>query len=225
MEDDVLVLQLATFPSAVSATLRQAIVEATAERAPVAVVLDLRGNPGGLLHEAVRVADAFLREGEIVSTRGRTAGSQRTWHADAEELLPGLPMAVLIDRRSASASELVAAALQDHGRAAVLGQRSFGKGTVQTTFTLGEEAKGALKLTSSYYHRPAGPTVQKTGVAPDVELVAAPAQAADAAAPSQARVDPGRCAAIHKAADPVLACAVAYLRSGNVEGFLARLAP
>lgn len=227
MEDDVLVLQLSNFSGPVSGALRSAISEATAAHAPRAVLLDLRGNPGGLLREAVLTADLFLAAGEIVTVKGRTAGANRTWNADAEEVLPGLPMAVLIDRRSASAAELVAAALQDNGRATLLGQRSFGKGTVQTTFFLGEERRGALKLTSSFYHRPAGPTVQKTGVAPDIELAAdtPPGAEADALAGprSQARVDPGRCPALYKAADLPLACAVAYLHEASVAGFLTRV--
>lgn len=226
MEGEVLVLHLSTFTGPVSGALQQAIVEATAAHAPRAVVLDLRGNPGGLLREAVRTADLFLNQGDIVTVRSRAPGQQRTWKADATEVLAGLPMAVLIDRRSASASELVAAALQDNARATVLGQRSFGKGTVQTTFALGDEAMGALKMTSSYYHRPAGPTVQKTGVAPDIELAApAPQEAghAEAAAAAAARVDPAGCTAVYKAADPMLACAVGYLQAGDLAGFMARL--
>ena len=228
MEGEVLVLQLKTFSGSVTTALRQAIAEATAAHAPRGVVLDLRGNPGGLLREGVQTADTFLSAGEIVTLRGRNEATQRSWQADAEELLAGVPMAVLIDRRSASAAELVAAALQDHGRATVLGQRSFGKGTVQTTASLGEEAKGALKLTTSYYHRPAGPTVQKTGVMPDIELMTAPPgmpETAEAGTPPQARVDPARCSAIYKAADLALACAVGYLMAGNVQGFVARIAP
>lgn len=226
MEGEVLVLQLSTFGGAVATAMRDAIVEATAAHAPKAIVLDLRGNPGGLLREAVSIADLFLADGEIVTVRGRAAGHHRTWKADPSELLAGLPMAVLIDRRSASASELVAAALQDHRRAVVLGQRSFGKGTVQTTFTLGEEVKGAVKLTTSHYHRPAGPTVQRTGVAPDIELLAARGEdeTAAAAATSQARVDPARCPALHPAPDPALSCALAYLQAGDVPRFLARIA-
>lgn len=225
MEGDVLVLQLSTFGGAVATAMRDAIVEATAAHAPKAVVLDLRGNPGGLLREAVSIADLFLADGEIVTVRGRAPASHRTWKADTGELLAGLPMAVLIDRRSASASELVAAALQDNRRALVLGQRSFGKGTVQTTFSLGEEAKGAIKLTTSHYHRPAGPTVQRTGVAPDIELLAPRGEdqaAADASA--QVRIDPARCPALHPAPDPGLACALAYLQAGDVQRFVARFA-
>jgi carboxyl-terminal processing protease len=232
MEGDVLVLRLASFSGSVAAALERAVAQATAAGAPRAVILDLRGNPGGLLREAVLTADAFLTRGEIVSLRGRTPGNQRTWTADAGELLAGLPMLVLIDRRSASASELVAAALQENGRAQVMGQRSFGKGTVQSISSLGEQ-KGALKLTTATYHGPSGRSVQRTGVAPDIELLAPPREgdgpgdAASARAPGEAdptrlpalRVEQGRCSAL-KPADPALACALAYLRSGNADAFV-----
>jgi carboxyl-terminal processing protease len=235
MEGEILVLRLAGFNSAAAASMAQAIADATTQRQPRAVILDLRGNPGGLLREAVRVADAFLREGEIVSVRGSTPARQRVWHADADELLTDLPMVVLIDRRSASASELVADALQHNGRATVMGQRSFGKGSVQTTFSLGEH-KGALKLTTAIYHGPSGKTVHRIGVAPDIELLAsARSEAARAAsasghgpadvAPSRmakARVDPGRCTAL-KMSDPALSCAVAYLLAGDIDAFVAGL--
>ena len=226
MEGDVLVLRLGVFSGAVSAALHRAIEEATATQTPRAVVLDLRGNPGGLLREAVLTADTFLSQGAIVSLHGRTPNNQRSWQADASELLPGVPMVVLIDRRSASASELVAAALQENGRAVVMGQRSFGKGTVQTTFSLGEENKGALKLTTSYYHAPSGRAVQSTGVTPDVELLAPTTAAAAAVASEQApsaRVEQARCGAVIKASDPGLACAVAYLQAGSIDGFVSLL--
>jgi carboxyl-terminal processing protease len=226
MEDDVLVLRLASFSGAVSASLAQAIAEATAASPPRAVILDLRGNPGGLLREAVRVADAFLTQGEIVSLRGASPARQRAWQADADELLAGVPMVVLIDARSASASELVADALQYNGRATVMGQRSFGKGTVQTTFSLGEQA-GAVKLTTAVYHGPSGQTVHRVGVAPDIELVAASGVrlAADPAVQprAKARVDPSRCTVL-KANDPATSCAVAYLKAGGVDAFVAGLA-
>ncbi len=239
LEGEVLVLRVSTFSGAVTAALKQAVTEASAARAPQAVVLDLRGNPGGLLTEAVRMADAFLGQGEIVSLRGRTASNQRSWQADAAELLPGVPMVGMVDRRSASASELVAAALQDNGRAFVMGQRSFGKGSVQTTFGLGDEARGALKLTTAFYHGPSGRSVHHAGVTPDLELHVPPRTEArgeawgqDQPAPgdaralpaSQARVDPGRCAAVYKAADPALSCAVAYLRSRTLDAFLGAVA-
>jgi carboxyl-terminal processing protease len=223
MEGDVLVLRLASFSGAVSASMTQAIAEASAEKTPRAVILDLRGNPGGLLREAARVADVFLTEGEIVSLRGNGPSRHRAWQADPEQLLAGLPMVVLIDGRSASASELVADALQHNGRATVMGQRSFGKGTVQTTFSLGDN-RGAIKLTTAIYHGPSGETVNRVGVAPDIELLAAAVVPAAAQAPplraAKARVDPGRCTAF-KAGDPAVACAVGFLQAGGLDGFLA----
>lgn len=233
MEGEVLVLRLGVFSGSTTASLHKAIAEATAASAPRGVVLDLRGNPGGLLREAVLTADTFLTTGEIVSLRGRTPGNLRSWKADASEFVAGLPMVVLVDQRSASASELVAAALQENGRALVMGQRSFGKGTVQSTYPLGEDTKGSLKLTTAYYHAPSGRSVQKTGVAPDIELLAParpravegpPALQAEPGRAPQARVEPARCSALYKVADPALACAVGYLLAGDVEAFVARTA-
>jgi carboxyl-terminal processing protease len=240
MEGDVLVLRLSSFMGTVSAMLEKAIADATAIRTPRAVVLDMRGNPGGLLVQAVTTADVFLSAGDIVSLRGRTAGNRRTWQADAVEQLAGASMVVLIDGRSASAAELVAAALQENGRATVMGQRSFGKGSVQTTVSLGAD-KGALKLTTALYHGPSGRTVQRTGVGPDIELVAARATTAVAARreadrpqalpgadeplPPKARVEQSRCALPRKDVDPALACALAFLEAGGIETFLAALEP
>ncbi|HYN63055.1 MAG TPA: S41 family peptidase, partial [Candidatus Limnocylindrales bacterium] len=172
MEGEVLVLRLASFTGSVSAAMEKAIADATAIRQPRGVVLDMRGNGGGLFRQAVMMADAFLGEGEIVSLRGRNAANRRTWQADPAELLAGVPMVVLIDGRSASASELVAAALQENGRATVMGQRSFGKGSLQSIVSLGAD-KGALRLTTALYQGPSGRSVQRTGVGPDIELVAA----------------------------------------------------
>jgi carboxyl-terminal processing protease len=236
MEGEVLVLRLAVFSDAASATLEQAVRQAGSEKPPKGVVLDLRGNPGGMLREAVKVADAFLGSGDIVSLRGNSPARHRTWQADAAELLAGVPMVVLVDRRSASASELVADALQQHGRALVMGQRSFGKGSVQTTIPLGED-RGAIKLTTALYHGPSGQTLHRTGVGPDIELLGpartesargasdralAPAAEATPREP-RARVEPARCAAV-AAPDPALSCAVAYLSAGTVDAFVARLA-
>lgn len=217
MEGEVLVLRLGTFSGPVTTALQQAIEEATAAHAPGAVVLDLRGNTGGLLREGVTTADVFLREGEIASLRGRTPYSLRAWKADEAEWLAGLPMVVLIDGRSASAAELVAAALQDNRRAVIMGQRSYGKGTVQTTYSLGDN-KGAIKLTTSHYHGPGGRAVQKAGVMPDIELVTASGlQHPDAKA---VRVEQARCPALMKVPDTGLACAIGYLRAGGVDAFL-----
>jgi carboxyl-terminal processing protease len=227
MDGDVLVLRLAGFSSSAAVSMERAIADATAVTQPAAVVLDLRGNPGGLLHEAVRVADAFLKEGDIVSVRGSTPARQRAWRADADELLTGLPMVVLIDGRSASASELVADALQHSGRALVMGQRSVGKGSVQSVIPLGDDS-GALRLTTATYYGPSGQTVHGVGVVPDIELLA-PVRRSGAAplpAPSRvakARVDPRRCTRTTDATDPPLSCAVAYLRAGSTEAFVAAL--
>jgi carboxyl-terminal processing protease len=243
MEGDVLVLRLATFTGSVPAMLEKAIAEATSKATPRAVVLDMRGNGGGLLRAAVTTADAFLSDGVIVSLHGRTPGNQRTWKADPEERLAGVPMVVLIDARSASAAELVAAALQENGRAIVMGQRSFGKGSVQSIVSLGTD-RGALRLTTALYHGPSGRTVQRTGVGPDIELVAAPAAAgaastasrreadrpqalpgADQPAPPKARVEQSRCAAPRKTDDPALACALAFINAGGIDTFLVAVEP
>ncbi len=230
MEGDALVLRLSSFNGPVSQELTDAINQATSAQAPRAVVLDLRGNPGGLLREAVRVADAFLAQGEITSLRGRTPSNQRSWQADAAQVLAGVPMVVLVDKNSASAAELVAAALQENGRATVMGQRSFGKGSVQTTFELGE-GLGAVKFTTALYYGPAGRTVNKAGVSPDVELVAAAADASRAdqapmVAPLSpaARVEPQRCALTAGLADTGLSCALALLQAGSVDAFIAAAA-
>ena len=129
-------------------------------------ILDLRNNPGGLLDQAVAVSDAFLERGEIVSTRGRTADNAQRFHAKAGDLADGLPIIVLINGGSASASEIVAGALQDHGRAVLLGTRSFGKGSVQTIIPLG--GNGAMKLTTQRYFTPSGRSIQAKGIDPDI---------------------------------------------------------
>ncbi|GIL00493.1 MAG: peptidase S41 [Alphaproteobacteria bacterium] len=131
-------------------------------------VLDLRLNPGGLLDQAVSVSDSFLDRGEIVSTRGRNADETRRYSARPGDLTDGKPLIVLINGGSASASEIVAGALQDHKRATILGTRSFGKGSVQTIIPLG--ANGALRLTTALYYTPAGTSIQAKGINPDIEV-------------------------------------------------------
>jgi carboxyl-terminal processing protease len=130
------------------------------------IVLDLRNNPGGLLDQAIAVSDAFIGKGEIVSTRGRGTEDIQRYNAHEGDLADGLPIVVLINGGSASASEIVAGALQDHGRAMVLGTRSFGKGSVQTIVPLG--AHGAMRLTTARYFTPSGRTIQATGIEPDI---------------------------------------------------------
>ena len=138
-------------------------------------VLDLRNNPGGLLDQAVLVTDAFLEEGEIVSTRGRVQENAQRFHASPGDIAEGLPIVVLINGGSASASEIVAGALQDHRRAVILGKQSFGKGSVQTIIPLGRS--GAIKLTTQRYYTPSIASIQARGISPDIEV-------------SQARIEP-----------------------------------
>jgi carboxyl-terminal processing protease len=165
------------------------------------IVLDLRNNPGGLLDQAVAVSDAFLEKGEIVSTRGRRADDAQRYNAHAGDISGGLPMAVLINGGSASASEIVAGALQDHHRAILIGTRSFGKGSVQTIIPL--PGHGAMRLTTARYYTPSGRSIQAKGIDPDIVVEAAkiehPASEAetkktdakeDGEASEQAAVDP-----------------------------------
>jgi carboxyl-terminal processing protease len=132
------------------------------------LVLDLRNNPGGVLNAAVEVSDAFLESGLIVFTKGRIADSEMKFSATPRRLLDGAPLVVLVNGGSASASEIVAGALQDHKRAVILGTRTFGKGSVQTILPLNE--KTALKLTTARYYTPSGRSIQAEGVTPDIVL-------------------------------------------------------
>jgi carboxyl-terminal processing protease len=132
-------------------------------------IVDLRNNPGGLLDQAIAVSDAFLERGEIVSTRGRHAEETRRHNARPGDLADGKPIIVLVNGGSASASEIVAGALQDHGRATIIGTRSFGKGSVQTIIPLG--ANGALRLTTARYYTPSGRSIQAKGIDPDIEVI------------------------------------------------------
>jgi carboxyl-terminal processing protease len=137
----------------------------------IGVVLDLRNNPGGLLDQAVAVSDAFLEKGEIVSTRGRRSEDAQRYNARAGDIAAGLPVVVLINGGSASASEIVAGALQDHHRAILLGTRSFGKGSVQTIIPLA--GHGAMRLTTARYYTPSGRSIQAKGIDPDIIVEAA----------------------------------------------------
>lgn len=130
------------------------------------VILDLRNNPGGLLTQAISVSDAFLEKGEIVSTRGRNPGDGDRFNATPGDLAEGKPVVVLINGGSASASEIVAGALQDHRRAIVVGTKSFGKGSVQTVMPL--RSNGAMRLTTARYYTPSGRSIQALGVSPDI---------------------------------------------------------
>lgn len=139
------------------------------------IVLDLRNNPGGLLDQAVAVSGDFIDKGEIVSTRGRSADDAQRYDAHSGDIAAGLPMAVLINGGSASASEIVAGALQDHHRAILLGTRSFGKGSVQTIIPL--PGHGAMRLTTARYYTPSGRSIQAKGIEPDIIVEAAKIEA------------------------------------------------
>ncbi|MEI8144720.1 MAG: S41 family peptidase, partial [Alphaproteobacteria bacterium] len=169
--EDIGYLRVTQFNEQTTENLRRAIEEIRA-KAPgdqlKGYILDLRNNPGGLLDQSISVSDAFLERGEIVSTRGRNAEETQRWNARAGDLTQGKPVIVLINGGSASASEIVAGALQDHRRATVLGTRSFGKGSVQTIIPLGSQ--GALRLTTARYYTPSGRSIQARGIDPDIVL-------------------------------------------------------
>ena len=132
------------------------------------LVLDLRNNPGGVLQASVSVVDAFIDSGDIVSTKGRLEDSRSSYSASMQTIAPETPLVVLINNGSASASEIVAGALQDHGRALIMGTDSFGKGSVQTVLPLAEDK--AIKLTTSLYYTPSGRSIQAQGIIPDIEV-------------------------------------------------------
>ncbi len=133
-------------------------------------IVDLRNNPGGLLDQSIAVSNAFLERGEIVSTRGRNADETQRYNARPGDLSKGKPVVVLINGGSASASEIVAGALQDHKRATIIGTRSFGKGSVQTIIPLGQN-NGALRLTTARYYTPSGRSIQAKGIDPDIQIL------------------------------------------------------
>ena len=134
-------------------------------------ILDLRNNPGGLLDQSIQVTNAFIERGEIVSTRGRNADETQRYNARPNDLSKGKPLVVIVNGGSASASEIVAGALQDHKRGTILGTRSFGKGSVQTIIPLGQN-NGAVRLTTARYYTPSGRSIQAKGIEPDVTVLA-----------------------------------------------------
>ncbi|MHA3980035.1 S41 family peptidase [Halovulum sp. GXIMD14794] len=169
-EGNVVVLRVTTFTEQTYPNLEEGLKKQVEELGGMdnvdGFVLDLRNNPGGLLTQAVQVSDAFLDAGEIVSTRGRDPRDSDRYNAEPGDLAEGKPVVVLINGGSASASEIVAGALQDHHRAIVVGTRSFGKGSVQTIVPL--QGKGAMRLTTARYYTPSGRSIQNLGVQPDV---------------------------------------------------------
>ena len=134
----------------------------------IGYILDIRSNPGGLLDQAIKVSDAFLEQGEIVSTRGREKKDVRRYRARTGDLINSKPLVVIINGGSASASEIVAGALQDHKRAILIGENSYGKGSVQSVIPL--QNKGAMRLTVSKYYLPSGKSISEVGITPDIEI-------------------------------------------------------
>ena len=171
--DSVGYVRITTFSEQTSPGLQKALDDLQAESSEglTGLVIDLRNNPGGLLSEAIRVSDAFLEEGEIVSTRGRGESDIQHAYARPGDISDGLPIVVLINSGSASASEIVAGALKDHRRAIVMGTRSFGKGSVQTITPM--PGHGAMRLTTARYFTPSGVSIQAKGISPDIEVALA----------------------------------------------------
>jgi carboxyl-terminal processing protease len=170
--DDVAYIRITQFGEQTTDGVRKAIGELSAQAGDKlkGFVIDLRNNPGGLLDQAITVSESFMERGEIVSTRGRNAEDTQRFSARARDLTKTRPIIVLINGGSASASEIVAGALQDHKRATLLGTRSFGKGSVQTIIPLGS-GSGALRLTTARYFTPSGRSIQAKGITPDIEVL------------------------------------------------------
>ncbi|WP_170826960.1 S41 family peptidase [Magnetovibrio blakemorei] len=248
MEGDVAYVRIVSFTEKVEDKLEQAFAELDAQAGSnlKGVVLDLRNNPGGLLNQSLFVSDSFLDKGKIVSVRERDAKRNREFLAKPGDLSHGVPIVVLINEGSASASEIVAGALKDHHRALIMGRRSFGKGSVQTIQPLPLE--GGLRLTTARYYSPSGHTIQARGVGPDIvlkrpqseqtqeqkDLPVFPREADLPHAldgdsleekPASATLDQSACPmAGPKNDDRELGCALAYLHAGSTTAFLANIA-
>ncbi len=239
MIGDMAYLRVASFNERVTPGVVSAFRKLAEEPAwpPRGLVLDLRNNPGGLLDQSVALADDFLDRGTIVDVRGRGDAQSRHYEAEWGDLARDLPMVVLINRGSASAAEIVAAALKDSGRATVMGGQSFGKGSVQTIFAMPDE--GALRLTTALYYGPSGRSIQSRGVTPHIAIVpveetarrreadlpgALPA-GSTADEPSPVEVGESRCPAEGEgeAKDAMLGCALLLLQAGSAEAFLSTL--
>lgn len=170
-KDGIGYLRITTFNEHVEKEMKKQLkelVKKNDKKALTGIVLDLRNNPGGLLNQAVAASNAFLESGEIVSTKGRIKGQNSRYNARKGDLINGAPIAVLINGGSASASEIVAGALQDHKRAVVMGSKSFGKGSVQTIIPLPGGA--GMRLTTALYYTPSGRSIQGTGIEPDIKI-------------------------------------------------------
>jgi len=245
MEGDIGYIRLVSFTEKVEPMLERAMDElmVQSDGRMKGVVLDLRNNPGGLLDQSLFVSDSFLEQGTIVAIRERNPKNDRVLKARSGDLSRGLPLVVLINEGSASASEIVAGALKDHRRALVMGRRSFGKGSVQTIQPLPLE--GGLRLTTARYYSPSGHTIQARGVAPDIVLSRPLPKDGDKAPdfqreadlpgafngdsleerPASATLERETCPkAGPKEDDRELGCALTYLQAGSTEAFLAAIA-
>jgi carboxyl-terminal processing protease len=170
LENDIGYARITTFQARTGESLREAITELQQENgSPLkALVLDLRNNPGGVLDAAVNVSDAFIKKGLVVYTEGRVPNSDQKFNATPDDIMSGAPIVVLVNGGSASASEIVAGALQDHHRAIIMGSKTFGKGSVQTVMPLTNET--AVKMTTARYYTPSGRSIQAEGIVPDIKI-------------------------------------------------------
>ncbi len=168
LEDNIGYIRLTSFNENSSEQIKNKIKDLNKNQNIRAYILDLRNNPGGLLSQAIKISDFFLDNGEIVSTKSRQPSENRKWFAKEGDLIEGKTLIVLINYGSASASEIVAGALKDHKRAIILGENSFGKGSVQSIIPL--KNKGAIRLTIAKYYLPSGESISEVGVSPDIEI-------------------------------------------------------
>ena len=169
LNDSVGYIRLTSFNENSSQQIKKAISKFNKNKNLNSFILDLRNNPGGLLSQAIKISDFFLENGEIVSTKSRRASENRKWFAKKGDLIDGKSMIVLINYGSASASEIVAGALKDHKRAIIIGENSYGKGSVQSIIPL--KNKGAIRLTISKYYLPSGKSISEIGITPDIEVL------------------------------------------------------
>ena len=162
-------IRLTSFNENSSEQIKKKVSELNKNKDLKGYILDLRNNPGGLLSQAIKISDFFLENGEIVSTKSRKISENRKWFAKKGDLTNGKTLIVLINYGSASASEIVAGALKDHKRAIILGENSYGKGSVQSIIPL--KNRGAIRLTIAKYYLPSGKSISEVGVTPDIEIV------------------------------------------------------
>ena len=172
LDNNVGYIRLTSFNENSSQQVKKRITKFNKNKNLKGFVLDLRNNPGGLLSQAIKISDLFLENGEIVSTKSRQVSENRKWFAKKGDLTNGKTLIVLINYGSASASEIVAGALKDHKRAIIIGENSYGKGSVQSIIPL--KNKGAIKLTIAKYYLPSGKSISKVGVTPDIEITEEP---------------------------------------------------